>query len=315
MKLVGVSIYGIHVRNSENENIELHNIEGHSLIQIVNTAAQNNLNEYHNDREEENVFTFEQINTETINNADGQAIYDILYIRVKTGEYGIESEIVDSRTGEVTHNKSSIEADVMPFGCCIIIPSGQYVSGAILFQSIGRFGITTVMKKHIDAYLRVVNSDLRLAVDPILPREYANRFFQEGILKTIRIIRYGIPEDDADRYGVDRGVRDIIEERVIRRPAGFIRNKAAEIQEWFAGNRGYEEIIQIDGFEIDDLKFEIKMGNRVKTISLRNIDRLSVSEDVTEDVVIENGHPTFESLCGVMREIGEYYLHARGLLI
>lgn len=315
MKLIGLTTYGINVRNTDNQNIELHNINGISLIEIINNAAQMNLNEYLNDAESENIFTFEQIETAIINNEHNQEIYRILYVRVKTGEYGIESEIVNSNTGEVTYNRSPEEADVMPFGCCIIVPSGEYVSGVILFQSIGRYGITTVMRKKIDDYLKAIDNSLRLVIDPILPRAYANRFFQEGLLKTVRMIRYRIPDDDSDRYGVDRGVDDIIEERVIRKPAGFIRNKTTEIQEWFAGDRAYEEIVQIEGFEIDDLKFEFKMGRRIKTISLRNIDNLIVSEDVTDEVDIENGHPTFESLCIAMRETGEYYLHARGLLI
>lgn len=76
-----------------------------------------------------------------------------------------------------------------------------------------------------------------------------------------------------------------------------------------------DEIIQIDGFKIDDLKFEFKNGRRIKTISLRNLDNVVLSEDVTDELVIENGHPTFESLSVSMKNTGEYYLHARGILI
>ena len=39
------------------------------------------------------------------------------------------------------------------------------------------------------------------------------------------------------------------------------------------------------------------------------------NEDVTEEVNMENGHPIFESLCcNTMRNIGEDYLRARGLI-
>ena len=39
-----------------------------------------------------------------------------------------------------------------------------------------------------------------------------------------------------------------------------------------------------------------------------------VNEDVTEEVLMENGHPVFTSLCEVMREIGEDYLRAKGAI-
>ena len=39
-----------------------------------------------------------------------------------------------------------------------------------------------------------------------------------------------------------------------------------------------------------------------------------VNEDITDLVVIERGHPTFESLCNVMKETGEEYLRAKGAI-
>ena len=59
---------------------------------------------------------------------------------------------------------------------------------------------------------------------------------------------------------------------------------------------------------------EFSFGHRNKTISMRELDSLAVNEDVTDDVSMENGHPTFTSLCEVMREIGEDYLRARGAI-
>ena len=84
--------------------------------------------------------------------------------------------------------------------------------------------------------------------------------------------------------------------------------------ECVAGRRGYDKIVEIDDFEIDDLKLEFSFGKRNKTISMKGLERLTINEDVTENVVIENGHPTFLSLCKVMREIGEEYLRAKGAI-
>lgn len=315
MKSVGLTTYSFCVRDYDNTEFELHNILGHSFIEIINNSAGVSLKKYDNDEYGESIFTFEQVVANTIRNEDNQDIYDALYLRVKTGEYGIESEIVDSETGIVTYTRSQNEADVMPFGCCIMVPSGEHTSGVIVFQSIGRYGIVTVMKKYVDKYLKHINNNLRFVMEPVMPRQFASRMFEQGILKTIRFIRYQIPEDAAERYGLDRNVREVVEERVIRRPAGFLRNKRTEIQEFFNRKRNIDEIVRIEDFQIDDLKFEFQNGRRTKTISLKNIDNIIVSEDVTEDVVLDNGHPTFESLCASMRETGEFYLRARGAII
>lgn len=171
------------------------------------------------------------------------------------------------------------------------------------------------MKKYLQEYLQRIDNSLRLVMEPIMPRSYAMKLFDEGVLKSIRLVRYNIPEDDADRYGVNRGVEDMVEERVIRKPIGFLQNKKIQLQNFIGGKSSIDEVIKIAGFEIDDLKLEFKIGKKIKTISLKNIDSLITSEDVTDDVTIEKGHPTFHSLCIAMEETGKFYLEAKGALV
>lgn len=314
MKLVGITAYGINVRNENNQNLELHDIYGATLLDYFYTIANTNVNEYDKDTVLENIFAYNAVDIRKIRNAAGQDVYDILYLRIKTGDYGEESEIVDSDTGETTHTKSVEEADVMPFGCCIIVPCGEYTEGIVLTQSLGRNGITGTIKKRFNEYIRELDSQLRVVMNPIVPRQYMERILNNGELKAIRLVSFGMPDDDAERYGIDRGARRIIQERVIRKPTGFIRNNYERIMECLRGERTYDSIVELDDFEIDDLKMEFSFGKRDKTISMRGLDRLVVNEDVTDDVVIENGHPTFESLCDVMRVIGEDYLRAKGAI-
>ncbi len=314
MKLIGVTAYGINVRSEKHQDLELHNLNGTSLLDYFYNIAKSAEDEYDKDPALENIFAYNFVKFRTIKNTAGQKIYDILYLRIKTGEYGEESEIVDSETGETTHTKSVDEADVMPFGCCLIVPCGKHTEGIALTQSLGRNGITSIIKKKFNEYIRKLDNQLRVVLNPIVPRQYMERLLNDGVLKTIRLISYGIPDDDADRYGVDRGSKKVIQERVIRRPTGFVRNKYEQIMECFRGQRTYDSIIELEDFEIDDMKMEFSLGKRNKTISMRGLDNLVINEDITEDVVVENGHPKFESLCNVMKEIGEEYLRARGAI-
>ena len=311
MKLVGLTAYGIEIRNEEHNNFELHNIYGVSLLDHFYGIANAAIDEYNRDRTTENIFAYNDVDFQTVRNDAEQDVYQILYLRIKTGDYGEESEIVNSETGEITHNKSVEEADVLPFGCCVIVPCGEYTEGIVLVQSLGRNGITGIIKKKFNEYVRQLDGQLRAVLNPIVPRGYMERLLTHGVLKSIRLISYGIPDDAADRYGVDRGTSKVIRERVIRKPIGFVHNKYNQIMECV---RGYNSIVELDDFEIDDFKMEFSVGKRDKTISLKGLNQLVVNEDITNLVVIENGHPTFESLCMVMQETGEEYLRAKGAI-
>lgn len=314
MKLVGLTVYGINVRNEAHRNLELHDVYGVALIDYLQGIANAGMGAYDRDASLENVFTYDRVNRQTIRNEAGQPVYDILYLRVKTGEYGEESEIVDSETGETTYNKSVEEADVMPFGCCIIVPVGQYTEGIVLVQSLGRNGITSTMKKRFNEYIRLIDSQLRVTMNPIIPRQYMERILNEGVLKKVRLISYGIPDDEADRYGIDRGTTKIVRERVLRSPIGFVRNKYDVIMQCVRGERNFNSIIELDDFEINDFKMEFAFGRRNKTISMKELESLVINEDITDYVEKENGHPVFQSLCEVMRETGEDYLRVKGFI-
>ena len=41
------------------------------------------------------------------------------------------------------------------------------------------------------------------------------------------------------------------------------------------GARRFDQVIQIDGFEYDDLKLEFETGRTSKTISLRNVEQIN----------------------------------------
>jgi hypothetical protein len=313
-KTIGLTAYSICVRDDSNNQYELHDILGNSLIEYLESIGKTEKDKYKDDQVKENLFAFNEVKVEKRVNENNQALYDILYIRIKTGEYGEESEIVARKSGKVTHVKGDDEADVMPFGFSIIVPSGKYTGGVIMLQSLGRNGIVSIVKEKLNQYIKLINNQLRVVMNPILPKHYINQFLNKGILKSIRLVRYIIPEEDAEAYGINAGVEQTIEERIIKNPVGFVANKCDALKEVIEGKRKYDEVIEIKDFETNDLKLEFKMGRRLKTVSMKNLDALVVNEDITDEVKIEKGHPTFESLCKIMDNSGYSYLIAMGFL-
>jgi len=60
-------------------------------------------------------------------------------------------------------------------------------------------------------------------------------------------------------------------------------------------------IYEIDGEEFDDIKVQFKLGNRVRTAGLRNIDKFSVVEDFP-DSVYSNGRYNRSTMLNYMIE-------------
>ena len=115
-KKINLVIYGLSVLNNNNKRLNLNDIiNGNSLIDIVKEYIDKNKSKYSNDFEKELVFQFDQYQSEIVYNDKSQEEYEFLCGRVKTGEYGIESELVNILTGDV-YAKKAEQADLMPFG-------------------------------------------------------------------------------------------------------------------------------------------------------------------------------------------------------
>lgn len=314
---IGLTVYGFNIQNKENQRQLLNGIrdDGKSFIDIVEEFADNGKGTYTKDEKNETIFTFEDVKKDEIKDSNQRTIFNAIYFKIKTGEYGIETEIVDSNTGRVTHPRTQTEADVMPFGFCIAVPTGDVTRGIIILQSMGNYGITVVLRKKLNECVRnMIDLDFRMIIGQMVPKPYIRRFFEISKLKSIKMVRYDIPDDLADRYGVDRGSK-AMEERIIKYPIGFIMRNRQKLDEWLEGRLRYDRLIELPDFVPDDVKLEFHCGGTsTKTISLKNVDRLIITEDITNDIILNKGYPEFESLKIKMKETASDYLRMMGLI-
>ena len=115
-KKVGLSIYGMSLYSSEEEkNINLNNVlESKSLLKVINDYIDENGKEYANDQGSERLYKFDNIEIKDIN-VKGRKEYTVLSGIIKTGEYGVQSELVDAIDNSTVEKKST-QAEVLPFG-------------------------------------------------------------------------------------------------------------------------------------------------------------------------------------------------------
>lgn len=313
MKKIGLSVYGMSISKEGVEKQNLNSINQKGIINILTEYIDMHINEYSNDRRNESLFSFTQKVKEEIFDDNQKLVCRTLCGIIKTGEYGVSSELVDINTGEI-YVRTSEQADIMPFGFCIIVPAGNIDTCIVVVQTIGQFGIKFALQKKIQEIIRAIEPDLFVSMGPVMPREYIQKYFDEGILQKISMIRYEIPEDMAERVGINYGVAATKEERIIHKPIGFMERRKNEIKEWMKGQRASTKIIQIEDFDYDILKFVFRLGNTEKTINLNNLDKIVITEDITEKVQTVQGQPVFDSLKPIMIETGKSYLAGQGFI-
>lgn len=313
-KKIGLVIYGLSIIDKNNKRIDLNSgLCGKSLVVSIDEYVRKNILSYSKDSSKDTLFQFEQVETLTMCDDNDKEKYNSLVGRVKTGEYGIESGLVDVNTGAVT-NRSVNQADMMPFGFYISVPSGRISNAVIILQTMGVYGMKMALQRHLQKCMTDISPEFQLIMRAIAPKEYIDRYFKNGTLNKIRMIRYEIPQEQSERMGINYGVKQTKEERIIYKPIGFMERKKKEIQEWFAGQRSYTEIIELDGFEYDDLKLEFSLESTNKTFDLRDMNSLVVNEDITKKVKQIGGHPVYHDLIPIMQETAEGYLKGMGLL-
>lgn len=317
MTSIGLNVYALFVYDENAKQVDLHSVvEEKDIIELIEEYIGINIQEYVDNNERSSIYKF--VDCEVVEQCDQENnIYaKYLYGRVKSGNYGVEAEIVDKKTGETMHKQTISEASVLPFDFIVILPAGIAYQAIFITQTQGVYGVKTQLEYAFATYIRGKNKSMVLHFGPVYPRAYVEKFLNNGTLKKMKLFRYNIPNELADRYGVIPGTkgRGAQQEIVLSSPLGFSRRKIEEIRECIRGTRTYNQIVEIDEFEYDDLKLEFKLGKKNKTISLKNLDKIVVSEDITDMVVLQNGNPTKESIIPIMRETGIGYLVEMGHL-
>ena len=71
---------------------------------------------------------------------------------------------------------------------------------------------------------------------------------------------------------------------------------------------GKDNIIEFDKKEYDDLKVVVEIGNHTRTINVHNIDKLSIIEDIPDEIKKDNGHPDEQMLIDYVKDVASDYL-------
>ncbi|MGU8996740.1 hypothetical protein ACV3ZD_03610 [Clostridium perfringens] len=232
-----------------------------------------------------------------------------IYGLLETGNYGFSSSIKKIKTGELTHSKMSDEADMIPLFFNAVIKKDAY-KAIISLEKFKTYGCKTILETDINQYLLQKGLTLKIKLHPMLPLDVAKKYLEEGNVCRMRLIKNTLPKDIGDIYKdeVKLGNFGTFEYVLNPKKNKFLPFKN-DIKKYLNNAIGMKNIIEVEGIDYDNIKAEIDINGKKKTINLNNIEKLTGDIDISEDIVFSNdGHPEYKSILKVSKEILDEYI-------
>lgn len=300
----------------EYKAIPLNNINGNCITQCVYTFLRNSANKYQNDKEKEKVYRPD--NAEVMSaNINNSFYFGVLHSIIKSGDYGIEVEIVDPDTGEKMHTQARKEAGVMPFGFAVYY-SNISNEGLLISQTFGNRGMFSHLKGILEDSVQLFMPGAHVKVSCVIPHTYFKNLMRTKAIKSIVVEskkkKCTNDLDDSQSPLVDYNSC----EHVYKDPI-FKTGFKEKIQNLFVKR---EPLVTINDLidpdeEIENVKINFKEGSRYKVVNYSTYFTLKVVEDITNDVSknLETGHPLQVSLFEQMDNQAIIYMEDLNIII
>jgi hypothetical protein len=295
---VGFHVYSVKVKKRYRRESEvLSNLPGpHDLLTVFLQGMRGTLNAQNNDEEVERVACLKRLER------SDRHLIGIL----EAGHYGEANDIVHAPTGRLTHAQNVDEAALLPSFFRLVIPEGMQ-TGLLILQRDNRVQSKGALLSVLKPILASVSDEFVLHVNPVMNRQTFERWVGEGQVQQLRFVRYSITEDFADEYDRGRDETEGTMELVVKARRGRTLPLKDKIISWFRSDAPVRDIFEIPGLEefaYDDVKVDLKIGNRTKRVDFgRKLTNPII--DLTDSIKWRSGRPTWESLVRATAELAE----------
>ena len=228
---------------------------------------------------------------------------------IEIGDYGFSAELIDIELAEKTYERSPTEAEMTPYYFLAYLPGNSNRGVVILQRNSGR-GIQTSLFTDFRKHTRNFNNNVKVDFNPFIPGSFIEELTKNARWTKIRFIRNDLPRRIHDAYKQEayRRVNQFsgFSEFVIQ-PARN-QNLPTMVLDWAIGalrdKSKVRNMAEVIGHDYDNVKMEIELGGRKKTINLERLDNIKTDFDITETVLTDaGGHPKFDSIDSAANEL------------
>lgn len=235
------------------------------------------LGKTYDDHEKQKLFSCDPA-CKQINSKNG---YTYLFGKVNSGAYGIEADIVDTKTKKTLYKQKADQANVKPFYIFFAIPhdaNGKRIrKGLLFFQNVGQYGIKTITTDYLSTFFGD-RFNLKYIWKNISPEQYLEEVFKHSRTNKIIFSRNVLSEDVADGIQISKGrietayinpvMNEKLKQKIFRVLKGTGINKYSEFSE----------------MNYDKVKINVQNGDNTRTIDIMNIENMSLIEAIPNEV-------------------------------
>ncbi len=222
---------------------------------------------------------------------------------IRSGEYGVESDIINSDTGKVVHRRKKEEADERPFYFLIHISENKK-EGILILQRTGNLGVVDIINTKIREAFRQKYPDLIIEFHPMITKELANMFVNDGGIRQVVLTKYIQDSDLAEKVlNKDKSpkTKSISLEIKLKAPRGGFLKLKKNVKKFMSDpNARIFSFKGMDsmGFDKDyDASIQVVHNGTTRTVDLSDTGQIRPYYDIDKDLTFDsNGHPTFDSI-------------------
>lgn len=227
--------------------------------------------------------------------------------KIVSGNYGSASTIVDAETRVKKYDMTPSDVAEKKYYVYVIIPKDNRKvivnKGMMIFQNIGIFGIKTITCDYLGKYI-AEKYDITLKCATVSPELFIKKVLVKENLKKMILIKNYKSTDPTDQYYTGYGS----ECRILSNFC-FDDNKWNNILSMIKTIIcGKSHLFEIENITYDNLKLEVFIGERKRTINLLNIDNLSIIEPIPDNIMDNSGFADLPKLSNYIVTTANEYL-------
>lgn len=291
---IGFHIYTVRVRQRYHRESEtLNSICGEfDLYELLAKGLKKEVEKHKKDESTERLSCMKKVTSQ------GRSITGL----INAGHYGEASDIVSSINAELSYEKKTTDAEMIPCFFRIDIPEDKD-EALLILQRDNRVSCKSAFTSLVAPLVAAQNPNLTVAVTPLTSAQVFKQLVSEGEVQRLRFIKMGITDDFADSY--DKGHKEVegSMELIVKARRGFSLPFRAILGNWLSSKEMVKEIFEVPALDFDTVKADVKIGRTVRTLDFGKKFSQPIV-DLTADVKFgSDGHPTYASLIAATEQL------------
>lgn len=268
---------------------QLSNIAGWDLYELLKVFIDNNEN-YTVKDDSKQVYRFENLDFDDENR--------IVSVWFCVGFYGIQTDIIDIKTGSVDFEKAEENAEIIKYFMCFFVPQG-YDEAIALTSNYRSNGVKTLFYSLFSDYVSCKTTQ-KLQMNP-LSYDKALKSWLDARTTEIRCTKFSGCKDITDQITL----LGHEEQELVFKPK---KNKSLGKLRDFFSNGDKLQVIEVLSKTSGVIKCVVEMDGKQRTFKLgNNASNILCEIELDENVDIINGVPEFKSMQKWCKEIINEY--------